>query len=48
MRFLVRVPLLVLAFELLKGTMNSGQMTKTYWAQPNNTKESEKMRNSAG
>jgi hypothetical protein len=47
MPFLVRVSLLVLAIELLKGDKSSGQMAKAYGVQPNNIGKSQSVRNDA-
>lgn len=47
MLFLVRVSLLVLAIELLKGDEGSGQMAKAYGVQPSNIGKSQRVRNDA-
>ena len=43
--FLVRVSLLFLIIELLKGGERSGQMDKAYGIQPNNIGKSQRVRN---
>ena len=44
---LVKVSLLVLAIELLKGDKGSGQMAKAYGVQPNTIGKSQRVRNDA-